>query len=465
MTWSDFFGALDFGKFVTTTQAMRRQLPLPRMSAYDPPSSGEGRLDPLGFSVIADRIASTFARPVRARMQRVRFLTAISLGGLFVEELSGVEPAVAGDTAQLAYERIVVESVARARSAADPGIPGITKAQAALLANERLSARGYLKGPRIFGFHGVYRTLVAANGVLDDVGGTLSPGLELLRVVETETGLHGLSDPSRSGSGTDLVAWLKNESRKGLEIGRNSFRKRSPFVEVIASLTAPSAAGPLEKIAQAQILREPLPSPFVADDEAYLETLDLLPAGERNEFGELELVENLLLRGSEALRARMSMLIAYEEFARQVLFLFDSFRYWSSVALEALTPREFTDRDDRFTSIVRDLPARYRDAFVAIDGAVAFGVDPDLSASFGLAFGPFGDVSNVPEFIEVMMLHHQAVQGRKPPSGKRAWFEPIGETWVVRPLYSLSDQPEINSDLIHPYRLSTLANFLADLRE
>jgi hypothetical protein len=445
--------------------SVKMSLPAPQLSAYDPPLAGEGRLDPLGFGVIADRIANTYARPVRARMQRVRFLTAISLGGLFVEELGGVEPAVSGDTAELAYERVVVEAVARARRSSDPGMPGITKAQAALLADERLSARGYLKGPRIFGFHGVYRTLVASNGVLDQAGGILPAGQQLLEVVEQEADLFGLSNPTQSGPGSELLSWLRDETRKTLENGRNVFRPRSTFVEVIASLASPSGAGIEEKHAIARILREPLPSAFGEDDEAYLETLQLLPAGARNEFPETELVSQLVVQGSSSLQARMKMLLAYEQFARDLTFLFDSYRYWSGVTLDALTPGHFLTRDDSLGPLIGGLADRYRRALESIDAAVQFGIDPELPLMFTMSFGAFGDHMGVDEFIEVMMVHHQGIQKSKPPSGKRPWLEPIADSWMVRPMFSVSDKPEHLEDFIHPYRLSTLANFMADLRE
>ncbi len=98
----------------------------------------EGRL---GLGSIADRIADTYARPLRARMRRVRFLTTMALGGLFIPDLAGVKPAVPGDSPDISFERIVVECLARSNSSdvqLDSGIPGITKAHAALLAKSRI---------------------------------------------------------------------------------------------------------------------------------------------------------------------------------------------------------------------------------------------------------------------------------------------------------------------------------------
>jgi len=49
----------------------------PFLTAYDPPGTSEGSLDPLGLYQIADQLAVQLVPAVRERMLRVRFLTAI----------------------------------------------------------------------------------------------------------------------------------------------------------------------------------------------------------------------------------------------------------------------------------------------------------------------------------------------------------------------------------------------------
>ena len=62
------------------------------------------------------------------------------------------------------------------------------------------------------------------------------------------------------------------------------------------------------------------------------------------------------------------------------------------------------------------------------------------------------------------MAHHEAVQAGKPPNGKRPWFEPLNEGWVVRAPYGSvgRDQPGISPGFVHPVRIDPLRRFLQD---
>lgn len=60
---------------------------LPSLTAFDPETSSEGTLDPLGLYLIADQLASKLVPAVRERMQRIRFLTAMAVGAVLSEEL------------------------------------------------------------------------------------------------------------------------------------------------------------------------------------------------------------------------------------------------------------------------------------------------------------------------------------------------------------------------------------------
>src|SRR5690606_39537802 len=69
----------------------------------------------------------------------------------------------------------VVEGVVRIAEKLDQrdairGVPGQMKARAAMHRNVPLAAATYLKVPSVFGFHGVYRRLADAVGVLDEGG-------------------------------------------------------------------------------------------------------------------------------------------------------------------------------------------------------------------------------------------------------------------------------------------------------
>src|SRR3546814_2495428 len=62
-------------------------LTLPSLTVADPPVAGEGSLDPLGTGALADRIAEQLVPDVRARMSRVRFLTAMAISSIVTDEV------------------------------------------------------------------------------------------------------------------------------------------------------------------------------------------------------------------------------------------------------------------------------------------------------------------------------------------------------------------------------------------
>ncbi len=61
-------------------------LVLPSLTTFDPETSSEGTLDPLGLYLIADQLATRLVPAVRERMQRIRFLTAMAVGAIVTEE-------------------------------------------------------------------------------------------------------------------------------------------------------------------------------------------------------------------------------------------------------------------------------------------------------------------------------------------------------------------------------------------
>lgn len=441
-------------------------LPLPRNSAYDPPLAGEGRLDPLGFGSIADRIADSYARPVRARMRRIRFLTTIAIGGTFIWDLNSIEPAVAGDTPDIAFERIVIEALARGGQSGvqlDTGIPGITKAQAALISKSRLDARGYLKSPRVFGFSGVYRPLAQATLLTDRSGGVLEAGKELIAGLESDSGLKGLASGEGGTEGGDFLAWVAQESANSLRTGRNCFSPNHPYVSVLAGIAAPQSAGRAERKALHQVLTHPQISTQPEDDAVYLELLGMLNQEVFSGLSEWEMVPALIDAGSSALRARMLMLIEFEEFARKLLWAFDTFRFISSQSVGGFPDSQIIYSNQALASVASSTNESFNRVLSSMTEAVGFGVDPSLPSAFSERFSAFGDTQSVAQFIDTLMTHHFTVQKNKAPDGKRPWLEVGPAGYAVRPLFTVTSEPEIQERFIHPYRLTTLVEFLADI--
>ena len=114
----------------------------------------------VGLYQIADQLAIQLVLAVRERMLRIRFLTAMAVGSLVIEDLEG-DPRHRDATPYLVWEWLVVEALTREVSA-DPsnwGVPGTAVTRTARAQHGYLDARSYLKTPRVFGFHGVYKRL------------------------------------------------------------------------------------------------------------------------------------------------------------------------------------------------------------------------------------------------------------------------------------------------------------------
>lgn len=173
---------------------------IPYRSLADPEVQGEGSIDPLGLAALADHLADWILPGLTARMWRPRFLTAIAVASVTVEPF-GEELAKDGVTPPwLVFEWYYVEAMARLNDADGNQlrrIPGIEKGRQALRDGVPLSADRYLKTPKVFGFHGVYKRLARHVDVVDDDLALGENGHRLLRLWEAEQGMQGFSGPDR----------------------------------------------------------------------------------------------------------------------------------------------------------------------------------------------------------------------------------------------------------------------------
>ncbi len=166
---------------------------LPELSAFDPPVEGEGSLDPMGLGRHLGPLGQPSCPRLRARMRRVRFVTAIAVGALACETLAEEIAADGISTPSICFEWLVVEAFVRRLPGGQGfplGVPGSFKARAVVARSQRLSAATYLKGPSVFGFHGVYKPFAVDSDV---VGSGLEPGAscsELTRQMGARTGFR-----------------------------------------------------------------------------------------------------------------------------------------------------------------------------------------------------------------------------------------------------------------------------------
>ena len=430
---------------------MTSQAPIPFLTETDPDRAGEGSLDPLGLSSIADRLADRIAPDVTARMSRIRFLTAIAAGASIAEELSGQIAADERTPAYLAYEWIVVEALARKRPSGETeGVPGIQKARLALARSmsAHLDAGAYLQVPKVFGFHGVYKRLARATGLVDEELLPLGGGDALLRVWEREQGIPGFADRARGTAGGKLAGQLLGEVQRALAAGRVTTGRSSHIWSKLASALGPDDAGRRE----AALLWKAL----LADREPIRRELVL---GLQNASTGVRMSEGGALRAvaanaSSQLRARLKAIESYERFAWLLSAVLQAMRVRSTAqGTRAILPDELAE-NDIVARASAELPEATRRA---ADGVAPFGEE----VAFEESFARFAEPNSSAALVEAVLEHHERIQDAK--GDKRPWLERMDLGFCVRPAYRTGEEASDEGEYIHPYRVEAISSFIHDL--
>jgi hypothetical protein len=426
-------------------------LAMPFLSEADPDRVGEGSLDPLGLAPIADRLADQIAPDVTARMNRIRFLTAIAAGASIAEEL-GDEISSDGRTpGYLAYEWLVVEALARKRQSGETeGVPGIQKARLAIARSRgaHLDAGAYLQVPKVFGFHGVYKRLARASGVVDQDLLPLGGGDALLRVWEREQGFPGFADRARGTVGGKLANQLLGEVQRALAAGRLKTSPGSHIWSKLAGAFGPDDVGRRE----AALLWEGLLDDRQPIRRELILGLQEIPNGVR--MSEAEALRAVAPKASSQLRARLNAIEVYERFAQLLSTVFQAVRVRSTAqGTRPIMPDELT-ANELVARATAELPAATRHA---ADGVGASGQE----VSFEESFASFAEPHSTPELVEAVLEHHERIQDAK--GGKRPWIERVGTGFCVRRAYRNSDESADWDEYAHPYRLDAIRSFIHDL--
>jgi hypothetical protein len=424
-------------------------LSLPFLTEPDPDRLGEGSLDPLGLGSIADHLADRVAPSVTARMSRVRFLTAIAVGAAIADHL-GDEPAVDGKTPPyLAYEWIVVEALARRRPAAETqGVPGILKARRALNRSwsAHLDAGSYLQVPKVFGFHGVYKRLARAAGYVDEGLLLLRGGDGLVRLWEREQSLPGFVDLTAQTPGGRVARALVGEVRKALANASVMTGTGSHLWSKLAGGLGPDDPGRRERRLLWDALvdeREPIRRELV---------LALRDLGSRE--GEAEALRAVARAVSRDLRFRITAIETYEHVARLLTGVFQAMRVASTgQGTRPVSGRQLADNEFVLRAST-ELPTAMAKAREWLDPL-------GEGAAFDATLGRFAEPLRPVEVVDAVLEHHEAIQGAK--GGKRPWLERAGKGFYVRDAFRTSDDPPGENSYIHPYRVTALSSFIADL--
>jgi hypothetical protein len=428
----------------------------PFLTAYDPPGTSEGTLDPLGLYQIADSLAVQLVPGVRERMQRVRFLTAVAVGSLVTENIED-DPTLRDASPYLVWEWLVVEALMRQMSD-DPtihGVPGTLVAKRALGPNGPgyLDARSYLKTPRIFGFHGVYKRLAVHLGLIDV---HLSPGPNAERLADAWA--RGFGYAGLSAARPQIDRWRTAVTR--------SLRERPPRTkpgwgaeewDTLARAFAPRACGARER----RCLHELLHDTGERALGAFRPLWELQPAFTDDAFSE-EALHVRLKRSEPHYAPLLDAIRHYERFARGLQDAFDLLKAEAAGpdAQGFVVSTIAKDRD--FLRSIEGLQPQFERAHAAL-GEVP---RPSLSlqALFDARFRAFAERLAPVDCAQALCTHHEAVQKGKSADGKRPWFDRLGPDRIyIRHRYR-EERRAISPDrYVHEYRGKPIRRFRADL--
>jgi hypothetical protein len=431
---------------------------IPFRSEFDPEIQGEGSIDPLGLAALADRLADWIFPGMTARMWRPRFLTAMAVASVVVEPFADALAKDGTTPPWLIFEWYFVEAMTKLPDDEISGqrIPGILKAQQAARDKVPMNPNRYLKTPKVFGFHGVYKTLATHAKILDSRLMLNENGNHLLRIWEQEQGLSGFRETETNhGDGARFRRLLQDTIKASLQSGQSEKPNTWPGGVYLLKHLTPHRSGVNER----KFLWELLSDRTVdvrGELFVLLKSKSLLEkfSAEESERGVLK---TLRKQASEELRRRLDAIEGFEGFCRPLQEGFERLQFLSSSRVPGVVGPDDFQNDSRAFQIASGLEAAITNARRALtDSPIQAGFDP-LTQRFETVRSP-GDL------FHTLREHHAAVQQGKPPEGKRPWFETTaGGELIVRPPYRIKKNPPRREEFVHPYRFSAAASFIRDV--
>ena len=435
---------------------------MPLLSESDPKESAEGSIDPLGIYPIADVLASSMVPGVRERQGHPRFLTIIAASLSLCSEFDEDEVACDDISEPLqVFEWYVVEGLARATkdSSLLVGLPGRDKADRALADKVPLSRKRYLKGPRTFGFHGIYRVLAREIGV-EAAGRLGDAGFAILDAWQKEQGLVGFVG-SADGPGRSHRQRLIDGIRDGLKSGATN---RKSWGDFFAKHFGIYDAKPMEAAEIRRSLVSDSPSSTAADFRG--EVFEALTSTqgqavwskqvESKEFSERRFHEWLLTRASAPLQELLTAIGAYECFCRLLQSAFDDCLRYLTLHKQRIKCAELAELEGVVLA-AKKLPDSYSKA---IEVLAPIG----LVDRFNNACSCFAQKSQPSDWVEQLLDFHTQVQRDKSRAGKAPWFDRFDDgSYLIRQGYIREYQPRYDDHYVHSYRTNSLWSFACDL--
>lgn len=427
-------------------------LNIPFLTTYDPPGSSEGTLDPLGLYQIADRLAAKLVPAVRERMQRIRFLTAMAVGAYLTSE---IDPDLEHPETPpfIVWEWLVIEAIIRSMDQKGGlwGIPGTRVTRRALGEHNYLDLRSYLKTPRIFGFHGVYKRLAVHLGLLDV---HLGPGPKCEQLIDAWARDSGYGN--LSGVRQLLDKWqsavIRSMSQKPPKT-RTGWNHKD-WAELY-ELLEPGGGKKKEK--------EFLQNLLLAADERKLEALpaiwQLQDEFSNDQYRE-ERVHDRLKQEEPSYTALLEAIEAYEKFSRCLTDTFDIIRSEAGTADAGGFEINALGQDEDAVSSLEDLNLRYDQTYHRLGE-----IDLQVMNLFSERFSAFAEPMKAAEGAAAVCELHEQVQRGKSIEGKRPWFDRISKDRIyMRQPYRKPRRPIEPDHYVHDYRGKPIRNFYFDLK-
>ena len=434
----------------------------PFLTEADVKVQAEGSIDPLGLAPISTRLANRLVPGVVERHENPRYLTAMVVGNIVCSDFEPHVTAADGRSPSWqVYEWHAVVGLVQTAEQRDDfdairGLPGREKARTAMRLQVPVSASNYLKTPSVFGFHGVYRRLGEALGLIDEFG-LASKGRELLDIWEKEQGLDGFA------LGRSTAGKQRNLLRRAVQVGMNQgevVRSRHwPGWEFFFDHLRPFAAGRAER----DFLWRNLVTPSnglrarILDFATSVTGQKLLASMRENgELSERGFHEQLYQAASSDLRSLLAAIDAYERFSRLVTDAFYDCLAYGADANRPISISELADVESVKTASIN--------ISEVIDTALHRLEPYNEAAEFRDLFSSLSEPTDAHSWARALLDHHAATQRRKPPDGKAPWIESHGtDRIIVRPQYRERGAGRHDQEYVGLYRTGSLWSMAQDL--
>lgn len=427
----------------------------PFLTAYDPPGSSEGAIDPLGLYLIAEHLAGELVPAVRERMQRVRLLSAIAVGCLVVEDLED-DPRRRDAAPYLVWEWLLVEAFIRTRRESNEiwGIPGTLVTSHAIENQQYVDARSYLKTARIFGFHGVYKRLAHHLGITDV---NLGPGPTAEMVVDAWAKSNGYSDIKSARPLLDKWSRAVRSSLLAKPSPRTYTNFKGEDWERLASAFLPDRSVGAE--------RETLRKLILSTANKRLGALPTM-WGLQSKFTNDDYCEEELHAAIAVVAPEYGSLLkairTYESFVRRLQDAFDLLRAEASKQDLIGYPIAAISEDADFKNTISNLDKQFASTYQELGNVT--GPNLSLQNLFLARFNRFAEKMSPEQCATELCEHHESIQKAKSQSGKRAWFDRIAEDRIyIRHSYRIKRRELQHNRYLHDYRGWPVRRFWGDL--